>query len=182
MKGVIPVSHHHFDLAFGDVDEATAAAFRAFKRAMMLHRRLLMSTFSEEPIHPAQAACLQAIAHRDGMSQSDLADSLHVSRPTVTTMLKRMESTGMVERRPDETDSRITRVYLTEEGRRLGQLMHAGFADVLNTSVGWLPEHDKRELARILGTINDHVDDVLKERGAGTWTNPHERHHEGDAR
>lgn len=173
------MSHPHFDLPLEGIDATTMDSFRAFKRAMMLHRRLLMSSFSEEPLHPAQAGCLQALVHRDGMGQSDLADQLHVSRPTVTMMLKRMESSGLIERRADAADSRITRVYLTEDGRRLAAKMHEGFSEMLNTSIGWLPEADKRELTRILGSVNDHVEQVLKERGA--WAHPHARHHEGTA-
>lgn len=158
-----------FEFDAAEVDGAAMEAFRAFKRAMMLHRRLLMSTFSEERIHPAQAGCLQALAHRDGMSQSDLAEMLHVSRPSVTTMLQRMEGAGVIERRPDEADSRITRVYLTVAGRELADRMRAGFVDMLNVSMGSMPDADKREFTRILGTLNDHVDSVLKERGAGPW-------------
>jgi DNA-binding MarR family transcriptional regulator len=169
-----------FNFIMEGVDAPSADAFRAFKRAMMLHRRLLMATFAGEEMHPAQAGCLQALAHRDGMSQSDLAEMLHVSRPTVTTMLQRMESGGTIERRPDEADSRVTRVYLTEAGRGLAERMHAGFAEMLNVSVGSIPDADKRELTRILGTLNEHVEAVLRERGVGAWTHP--EHDEGAAR
>lgn len=175
--------HHHrmFDFRAEGVDAASIDAFRAFKRAMMLHRRLLMASFPEEPIHPAQAGCLQALAHRDGMGQSDLAEMLHVSRPSVTTMLQRMETAGLIERRADEADSRITRVYITGEGRSVAERMRAGFVDMLKTSIGWLPDSDKRELARILGSHNDHVEDVLKERGVNPWSHPHGRPFEGEA-
>ena len=98
--------HPMFDFGAEGVDAVSMEAFRAFKRAMMLHRRLLMASFNDEPIHPAQAGCLQALAHRDGIGQSDLAEMLHVSRPTVTTMLQRMEAGGLVERRAGEADSR----------------------------------------------------------------------------
>lgn len=175
------MTHPPFDFPLEDADDVTMDAFRAFKRAMMLHRRLLMSTFAEEPLHPAQAGCLQALAHRDGIGQSDLAEMLHVSRPTVTTMLKRMETSGLIERRADEADSRITRVYLTDEGHRLAEVMRKGFAELLNTSVGWLPPGDKRELSRILNGLNDHVEAVLKERGIGAWVHPHPRNEEGAA-
>ena len=166
------VTHPPFEFDDPEVDGVAMEAFRAFKRAMMLHRRLLQSTFSDERIHPAQAGCLQALAHRDGMSQSDLAEMLHVSRPTVTTMLQRMEGAELIERRADEADSRITRVYLTEAGRALADRMRAGFVDMLNVGMGSMPEADKREFARILGTLNDHVESVLKERGAGPWVHP----------
>jgi len=166
------MTHPELEFDLQEIDAATMESFRAFKRAMMLHRRLLMSTFAEEHIHPAQAGCLQVLAHRDGMSQSDLAEMLHVSRPSVTTMLQRMEGAGLIERRPDEADSRITRVYLTEAGRTLADRMHAGFVDMLNVSMGSMPDADKAEFTRILGTINDHVESVLKERGVGPWVHP----------
>ena len=166
------MTHPVFEFGPEEVDATTMAAFRAFKRAMMLHRRLLMATFAEESMHPAQAGCLQALAHRDGMSQSDLAEMLHVSRPTVTTMLQRMEGAEVIERRPDEADSRVTRVYLTEAGRALADEMHAGFVDMLNVSMGSMSDADKREFARILGAVNDHVESVLKQRGVGAWVHP----------
>jgi len=169
-----------FEFDLEEIDSATMEAFRAFKRAMMLHRRLLMSTFAEENMHPAQAGCLQALAHRDGMSQSDLAEMLHVSRPTVTTMLQRMEGAGVIERRADESDSRITRVFLTPKGRELADRMHAGFVDMMSVSMGSMPDPDKREFTRILGAVNDQVEAVLKERGVGVWVHP--GHGEGGPR
>mgnify|MGYP001764656646 CR=1 FL=1 len=99
------MTHPVFEFDLEEIDAATMEAFRAFKRAMMLHRRLLMATFAEEHMHPAQAGCLQALAHRDGMSQSDLAEMLHVSRPTVTTMLQRMEAAEVIERRRTQAAS-----------------------------------------------------------------------------
>lgn len=175
------MSEQQFDFAAEGVNQTSVDAFRAFKRAMMLHRRLMMATFSETPMPPAQAGCLQALAHRSGISQSDLAELLHVSRPAVSTMLHRMESAGMIERRADEADSRVTRVYVTDEGRGLSARMHEGFAEILNTSIGWMPEEDKRELARILTAMNDHVATLLDERGVAGWTHPHHEDEGGNA-
>lgn len=159
------MSHPFFDLDMDGVDAATMAAFRAFKRAMMLHRRLLMCSISGRPMHPAQASGLQMLAHHDGIGQSELAELLHVSRPTVTVMLQRMDISGLIQRRPDQADSRITRVYLTGKGRKVAAEMQAGFVDMMNTSIGWMPEADKLELARILNSVNDHVSSTLQERG-----------------
>lgn len=166
------MTHPVFDFGPDEVDAATMDAFRAFKRAMMLHRRLLMAAFADEPVHAAQGACLQALAHRDGLSQTDLAETLHVSRPSVTAMLQRMESAGLIERRSDEADSRVSRVLLTAQGRESADRMHVGFIDVINVSMGSMSDADKRELTRILTDVNNHVDQVLKERGVGAWVHP----------
>ena len=164
------------------MDPLSAEALYAFKRSMMLHRRLLASVLGgEETLHPAQAGCVRALAYHDGLGQSELADALHVSRPTVTTMLQRMEATGTIERRPDEADSRITRVYLTEEGRRLADRMHAAFGEIASMSVGRLSDDDRREFVRILEALNTHVTDALTERGVSTFVHPH-GHGGADAR
>ena len=39
----------------------------------------------------------------------------------MTKMLQRMEHAGLIERRPDPEDARVSRVYLTERGRALEQ-------------------------------------------------------------
>lgn len=168
------MSHHPFDSHLPGVDGLSSEALRAYKRSMMLHRRLLLTLLSGDALHPAQAGCLQALSHHDGMSQSDLAATLHVSRPTVTVMLQRMESAGMVERRADDNDSRVTRVYLTEDGRAMASRMHEVIAEVLRLSVGVLTPDERMELTRLLKKMNDGVETALAERGVSAhWPHGH---------
>lgn len=57
--------------------------------------------------------------HEDGQVQKDLAKKVHLSKPTVNVTLSRLEKAGLIERRRDDKDQRITRVYLTEKGAGL---------------------------------------------------------------
>lgn len=76
-------------------------------------------------LHPGQVPVMKAIYHREGMSQRELADWLHIKPPTVAVSIKRMEKNGLVERRPDEKDQRVTRIYLTDYGREInGKIKH----------------------------------------------------------
>lgn len=159
------MTHGFFAAALPNLDPEAAASLRAFKRSMVLHRRLLGALLSGEPLHPAQAGCLQVLAHHNGMSQSDLASGLHVSRPTVTVMLQKMEASGLVERRADESDSRVTRVFLTESGRAQAERMHEVIAQVLELSMGTLASEERQELTRLLEKMNDNVVAALAERG-----------------
>lgn len=173
-------SVHPLHAALPGLDPLSAEALHEFKKATMLHRRLLGAVLvGDELMHPAQAGCVQVLSARDGIGQSELAEALHVSRPTVTTMLQRMEASGMVERRADETDSRITRVYLTEEGRRRAEKMRTAFREMTDLSVGRLSEDDRRELVRILGLLNQHVTQTLQERGVSTTHHHMHEHEEG---
>lgn len=147
--------HDPFEPVLEGVDPLSVEVFRAFKRSMILNRHLMMAKLATEDAHPAQAGCLLFLSHTDGLSQSDLAARLHVSKPTVTTMLQKMEAAGTVERRSDEHDQRVTRLYLTPKGHDLAQRMRAVHADIIATTIGGMPESDRRELLRLLEALND---------------------------
>ncbi len=156
-----------FDAALDGIDRLSVDVFRAYKRSMVLHRHLMTMSLSGEESHPGQAGCLLALSQHDGMSPSELADALHVSRPTVTSMLQRMEAGGAIERRADEHDQRISRLYLTSRGHDLASRMRAVHADIIGATIGRLSEDDRRELLRLLAILNDHaVTQLRKEGGA----------------
>lgn len=56
---------------------------------------------------------------RDGRSVNELGQPLMLDSGTLTPLLKRMEKAGLVTRRRDDRDERVTRIFLTEDGRRL---------------------------------------------------------------
>ena len=146
------------------VDELSAHVFRAFLGTAKLHVQLMMRTLSDRGTHPGQAMCLRLLTVNDGVSQRDLADMLHVARPTVTRMLQTMEKAGLVERRPDEADQRLTRVYLTGAGRDAEKEMGAAAAEYVNTTIATLPDNDRRELARLLEELGASITRASEEQ------------------
>ena len=60
---------------------------------------------------------MRALAREDGCSQLDLVRKTHLKPPTVSVTLKRLETDGLVERRSDPMDLRVTRVYLSPRGQ-----------------------------------------------------------------
>lgn len=156
------------------VDESSAAAFRALLATLRLHRQLMIRTLAASGTHPGQAFCLQALASKDDVTQRDLAETLQVSRPTLSRMLQAMEEGGLVVRRADDDDQRLTRVRLTDAGRSLERELRAVAATHVEQTLGGLPRADRTELARILGdlaasmreTLEAHTD-APAARGAG---------------
>jgi DNA-binding MarR family transcriptional regulator len=135
------------------VDELSAEVFRALHATLRLHKQLMTRTLAAHGTHPGQATCLRLLAVHDGITQRDLADALHLARPTVSKMLQAMQKAGVVERRPDDTDQRLTCVKLTAAGRALERDLRAVAADYVNETIGTLPEGDRRELARLLDDL-----------------------------
>ena len=56
---------------------------------------------------------------KDGRSDNELGQPLSLDSGTLTPLLKRMEKAGFVTRARDERDERVTRIFLTDDGRRL---------------------------------------------------------------
>lgn len=142
------------------VDELSARAFRAFTTTAKLHFKNMMATVAAGRSHPGQAMCLRLISVNDGVSQRDVARMLHVSPPTVSKMLAAMERSGLVERRPDEADQRLTRVYLTTAGRERSDEMGATVGEYVNATFATLSERERRDLARLLEKLGARISDV----------------------
>ena len=153
--------HEQFAKELDGVDPLSFQVFHAFKTAMMKERQLMMRLMAEKGTHPAQAGCLRVLSTNDGISQRDLAEQLHVSRPTVTTMLQKMEKSHLIERRPDAQDQRLTRIYLTEDGRALQDSLGSAFRDLIEAGLGPMPEADRREFLRLLEDLNANITRAL---------------------
>jgi MarR family transcriptional regulator for hemolysin len=63
---------------------------------------------------------LKHALHADppGFSQRELAEDISIGGPALVRHLDRLEQDGLVERQPDPTDRRVTRVSITDKGRR----------------------------------------------------------------
>jgi len=88
-----------------------------FTQVIRLHYHRSHALLEEIGIYPGQPPLLFALWRKDGQSQKELAEHIHIKPSTVTVMLGRMEKAKLVERRSDPDDQRISRVYLTEHGK-----------------------------------------------------------------
>ena len=60
---------------------------------------------------------MRELVRQEGCSQLDLVCKTHLKAPTVSVTLRRMEDEGLVERRQDAMDMRVSRVYLSQKGK-----------------------------------------------------------------
>jgi DNA-binding MarR family transcriptional regulator len=163
--------HNGLPPELADLDEASLVLFRAFGNTMRLHRQFMQRRLGESDVHPGQGVCLNILAHHDGISQRDLAAAMHVAPPTLSRMLRSMERVGLVERRPDDVDQRLTRVHLSAAGRALAREVRAALADHIPVAVAALSPEERAELARLLDKLSASIARSLvdgdSEGGAG---------------
>jgi DNA-binding MarR family transcriptional regulator len=81
-------------------------------------------------LYAGQQFMLCALWNDEGITHSELAHRLHVQPATVTNALKRMERAGLVERRPDPDDQRVSRVYLTPAGWEIREAVEQVWHDL----------------------------------------------------
>ena len=63
----------------------------------------------------AQWWVLTHLYRSNGVSQTELAETLEIEKPTLGRLLDRLEAKGWVRREHDATDRRVWRVHLTDE-------------------------------------------------------------------
>ena len=66
-----------------------------------------------------QYIVLMVLWAQDGVSVRELGERLYLDSGTLTPLLKKMETAGLVRRERAKEDERVTRIYLTEAGRAL---------------------------------------------------------------
>jgi len=100
------------------------------------------------------------------LSQRQLAERMGVEAPTMVRHLDRLEKEGLIERRRDARDRRVTRITVTPAGsRRLGVLRKV--ADAMDVEILTLlgPE-TYRVLASALDRLQEHMTQLAGERKA----------------
>lgn len=90
----------------------------------------------------------------EGLTQSQLADTLCVEAPTITKSLRRLEQAGLLERRQDGEDARISRVFLTPQGRALREPVQRVWDELEALTVQGLTDAEEALLRRALGRMS----------------------------
>ena len=128
--------------------------------------RVLMS---EIGIHCGQGIALRQLWRKDGVTQSELAHGLHVAPATVTIALQRMERIGLIERRPDKRDQRVTRVFLTDRGRSLRENVEKKWRRLEEQMLRGFSSEERQTMREYLLKISSNLDFDVQEDNA-----PHE--------
>lgn len=109
---------------------------------------------------PGARAILSMLAVSDGLCQRELVHATHLRPPTVSVILQKMEEEGMVERRGDENDRRIIRVYLTDYGRAMDAQTIARIQKTDALALAGLSEEENVMLMTLLGRIRENLIDI----------------------
>ena len=114
----------------------------------------------------AQWWVLAHLSRHDGMMQTQLADVLEVGKASLGVVIEGLEASGWITRRPDPTDKRAKRVYLTRPAQGLIKRMTVLEVEFNDRVFADLPLAEraalfgslvkvKQSLARVAGSLNN---------------------------
>jgi DNA-binding MarR family transcriptional regulator len=127
-------------------------------QACKRHRKKAGELLAALDLHVGQEMLLLQLWNRDGQTQSELAEGLGVEPATVTRVLDRMTCTGWVERRKDSEDRRVSRVYLTVDGRDLQQPVQETWQTLEELSMANFSVTERVLLRRFLNQLVENLD------------------------
>ncbi|MEM8877139.1 MAG: MarR family transcriptional regulator [Pseudomonadota bacterium] len=93
----------------------------------------------------------------DGLTLGELSQRMMVSNGNMTGLAKRLLQEGLIERRPEVTDRRITRVVLTEDGAEAQAAMAQTYEDCVSDLLTDLDHADKEVLLTVMSLLKSSV-------------------------
>jgi DNA-binding MarR family transcriptional regulator len=137
--------------------------------------KFYVQALAGHPLTPSQLFLLRQLWFEDGLPLRDLALRAQLDATSTTWLVDQLEQAGLVERRRNDTDRRIVRIWLTEAGRKCE-------AELVPALERWenalcqelLPHHTPEEIAafrRVLATLINTLpegDDLWK-RLSTSW-------------
>ena len=94
----------------------------------------------------------------EGCQQKDIARDCYVKSATLSTVLSNMEQSGFIERRRHKDNKRAYAIYLTDEGRRIRDIVGKRIDETFDIGLADFTEDEIKELKGYLERLRRNID------------------------
>jgi DNA-binding MarR family transcriptional regulator len=105
----------------------------------------------------AQWWVLTHLYRANGVTQTELAETLEIEKPTLGRLLDRLEAKGWVRREHDASDRRVWRVHLTEEVEPALRTMRAIAAELRRDALTGISAAERERFVDTLLAIKENL-------------------------
>ncbi len=95
--------------------------------------------------------------NEEPLNQAALADQMDMEPITLSRQIDRMQAAGLIERRPDPTDRRAYRIYLTDTARPLVEKFRGVATQCLESALIGVSQSELELVADVLGRIRANL-------------------------
>ena len=110
----------------------------------------------------AQWAVLAKVERNEGMKQSELAEQMEMQPITLTRLIDKLCDSSWIERRGDDTDRRVNRLYLRKAGRQLLAKLSGLRSELTATALEGINPADAHRLLAQLEMIKENVRNAIQ--------------------
>ena len=123
----------------------------------------------------AQWAVLAKLERTEGLKQTEVAEMMEMQPITLTRLIDKLCQAGLIERRSDETDRRVNRLYLTKTARPMMAKLAVLRREIPRAALADISVPDAHRLVEQLETVKDNVRNALQ--GGGQINKMKEQHY-----
>jgi MarR family transcriptional regulator, transcriptional regulator for hemolysin len=110
----------------------------------------------------AQWAVLAKVERTEGLKQTELAELMEMQPITLTRLVDKLCNSGWIERRGDETDRRVNRLYLKKAARPLLGKLSGLRSEITTTALEGISPADAHRLLDQLDLIKENVRNAIQ--------------------
>ena len=110
----------------------------------------------------AQWAVLAKVERTEGLKQSELAELMEMQPITLTRLIDKLCDNGWIERRGDDSDRRVNRLYLRKAARPLLGKLAGLRSELTTTALDGINPADAHRLLNQLDLIKENVRNAIQ--------------------
>lgn len=130
---------------------------RRVNRISLLHRLRVQNLLADTGVWGSQIPILLHVERNPGCTQTDIAEHLGVSSPSIATSIKRLQKSGMLEKRADEADMRRNHIELTERGHCTVARGRACYDQVVGQMLRGFSDNELESLSFLLKRLEENL-------------------------
>lgn len=133
-----------------------------FDELMYLRATMLRIGLTKMGLYVGQPIMLGIVANNPGLTQKNLSIIAGIKPSTVNVMLGRMAKNGLVEIKKDESNLKLSRVYVTEKGAKLAKESDNFKTELDKKAYKNLTDEEIKNFKNILSKVNSNLQKELE--------------------
>lgn len=139
---------YDFENSMGFVVNMTA---KAFQKSFDIELR------KNAGVSLSQWRVVGALVIQPGLTQKEIADKVGIEGATLVPIIDKMEKEGLLKRKPDSSDRRVNRIYLTQKADSLWESMVECALKIRKSSTKNISENDVQTTLETLRKISQNL-------------------------
>jgi len=139
---------YDFENSMGFVVNMTA---KAFQKSFDIELR------KNAGVSLSQWRVVGALVIQPGLTQKEIADKVGIEGATLVPIIDKMEKEGLLKRKPDSSDRRVNRIYLTQKADSLWESMVECALKIRKSSTKNISENDIQTTLETLRKISQNL-------------------------